>query len=150
MLQTSFPNSEVPLEHYSTTPQNPERLVRGRYANQKGRFAKHPYIGNATTDVESYDSVVAGLEGRFLRLHQRSPPTSTGASHQPKTMAEMRAVAMACRTLREAVQACAATSPGFQAGFGGGGPVTGWMSRVIWEEAGCWSRYFILPCTSSI
>src|ERR671917_535946 len=78
-------------------------------------------------------SGAAGLEPRFRLLHHRSPPMSTGASHQPKTTAEMIAVAMTWSTLSEASHARSTTSPGSQVGLGGGGLVTGWMFRVIWE-----------------
>jgi len=56
----------------------------------------------------------------------------TGASHQPKTTAEIIAVAMIWRTPSEALHARSTTSPGSQVGLGGG-LVTGWMFRVIWE-----------------
>jgi hypothetical protein len=50
---------------------------------------------------------------------------STGASHQPKTTAEMIAVAMTWRIPSEALHARATTSPGSQVGLGGGGLVRG-------------------------
>lgn len=75
------------------------------------------------------------------RFHQTYPAMRIGASHQPKTRIEMRAVARVRSTSSEALHASAATLRGLQAGLGGAGLAMGWMLRVIWENAVRLSRY---------
>lgn len=84
-----------------------------------------------------------------MRRHSRSPTASGGTSHQQKTATEINAVAAAWRTSREASQALAATEEGDQA-FWGGAVTTGSRCKIISEVAVRRSRYWILPCTSSI
>src|SRR5688500_4896292 len=82
-----------------------------------------------------HGEVYAGAAGRACaqglaprrprRLHHTRPATSTGASHQPKTRAEIATVASACNTASEASQDRAATRAGLQAGGCGAGLATG-------------------------